>query len=253
MLKIVICEDDIKQRERLKDMVNKQIVRKNLPAKVELATSEPTAVRSFLKEDLVNRGSDDTTAYLLDIDLNQQETGLVLAHDIRIEDPNAYIIFVTIMQKHMRDAFKYRAFDFIIKSFSIKMEKDVEAVIDRLMEDYTKWFIDTKRPVRLKFDSISRNISVSINEFVGIKKNGNSYSAYTTHGIYRYFKTLKTLMDQLEKHPNIVRCHESAIINLDHVVRIEKESKIIYSHNGAQFPMARRRMNEVMKRWKSLP
>ncbi|QOR33869.1 response regulator transcription factor [Clostridium sp. 'deep sea'] len=221
------------------------------PAKVVLATSETTEIKAFLASDIIHRKKGEATVYLLDIDLNQQDTGLDLAHKIRTDDPNAYIIFVTIMQKHMRDAFKYKAFDFVIKSHTESMKEDLHTVFQRLVHDYQQWNEDGHRPKRLKFTSLSRNISIAVSEFIGIKKDGKTYSTYTTQGVFRYFKTLKTVMEQLENYPNIVRCHESAIVNLDHVLNIDRDKKIIYCRNGSEFPVARRRMNEVLKRWQS--
>ena len=251
MINIIICEDDIQQREKLKTLVTELISLHDYPAGVKLATSETTEVKAFLANDIMNRKKGDATVYLLDIDLNQEDTGLDLAHKIRTDDPNAYIIFVTIMQKHMRDAFKYKAFDFVIKSHAESMKADLINVFDRLMHDYQQWNENAQRPKRLKFTSLSRNISIGVCEFIGIKKDGKTYSAYTTQGVFRYFKTLKTVMEQLDKYPNIVRCHESAIINLDHVLNIDRDKKIIYCRNGSEFPVARRRMNEVLKRWQS--
>ncbi len=248
MLNIVICEDDLVQRETLKDIIEDILLQCDINAKVDLATSETVQLKKYVDSSSIKSVGEVITAYFLDIDLKQDLTGLDLAHYIRKRDPNAYIIFVSYLHKHIRNAFAYKAFDFIAKTYQDTLNQEVEVVVRRLIDDYSESFGNGNK-ITLKFDEDNVVRAIPVKDFIGIKKVGETYKAYTTKGVYRYYSTLQNILDSVGENEALLRPHQSVIVNKRHITAIDKSNKKFITTNDIEFEISRRKYKEVLEEW----
>jgi two-component system response regulator AgrA len=248
MLKIVICEDDLQQRKRIKNIISDCIKNLGMNAEIDLVTSEAVQLQAYVDNSLNNNDKYIRT-YFLDIDLKQELTGLDLAHYIRTKDVNAYIIFITFMQRHIKNVFRYKTFDFISKTYFDQLSENIKSVMKRLKDDYDQFYGTVKKKITLKFENDEIVRSIPINDFIGIKKEGNTYVAYTTQGIFRYFSTLQSILDSTENSANLIRTHQSVIVNMDHIRSIDRNKRKVITTNGIEFDISRRKMKEVLEKW----
>lgn len=248
MLKIVICEDDYQQRERFKSIVNDCILEFNMSAEIDLVTSEAVQLQNYVDNSLSDNDK-YIRAYFLDIDLKQELTGLDLAHYIRTKDVNAYIIFITFMQRHIKNVFRYKTFDFISKTYYDQLTENIKSVMQRLKEDYNQFFGALKKKVTLKFENDEIVRSIPLDDFIGIKRENNIYVAYTTQGVFRYFSTLQSILDSTNNSDNLIRTHQSVIVNMDHINSIDRNKRKVIATDDIEFDISRRKMKEVLSKW----
>jgi len=248
MLKIVIFEDDLQQRKRIENIISDCIKNLGMNAEIDLVTSEAVQLQAYVDRSLNNNDKYIRT-YFLDIDLKQELTGLDLAHYIRTKDVNAYIIFITFMQRHIKNVFRYKTFDFISKTYFDQLSENIKSVMQRLKDDYDQFYGTVKKKITLKFENDEIVRSIPINDFIGIKKESNTYVAYTTQGIFRYFSTLQSILDSTENSANLIRTHQSVIVNMDHIRSIDRNKRKVITTNGIEFDISRRKMKEVLEKW----
>jgi len=248
VLKIVICEDDLQQRERIKNIIYDCISKLEMNAEIDLVTSEAVQLQEYVNNSLSNNDK-YIRAYFLDIDLKQDLTGLDLAHFIRTKDVNAYIIFITFLQRHIKNVFRYKTFDFISKTYLDQLSENIKSVMGRLKDDYEQFYGTVKKKITLKFENDEIVRSIPINDFIGIKKENNVYVAYTEQGVFRYFSTLQSILDSTENSANLIRTHQSVIVNMDHIKSIDRNKRKVITTNDISFDISRRKMKEVLEKW----
>ena len=107
MFRIVICEDEISQREKLKEYIQK-IFDEN---KEELEIIEFESAEDLLSDNIVLKEVD---IFILDIKLNGL-SGMDLAKLIRKEDDRSEIIFVTSLVEYIQEGYTVRAYRYLLK------------------------------------------------------------------------------------------------------------------------------------------
>ena len=107
MFRVVICEDEISQREKLKEYIQK-IFDEN-KEKVEITEFESAV--DLLSDNIVLKEVD---IFILDIKLNGL-SGMDLAKLIRKEDDRSEIIFVTSLVEYIQEGYTVRAYRYLLK------------------------------------------------------------------------------------------------------------------------------------------
>lgn len=107
MLKIAICDDDVKMTGRL-DTVLEEIAKRNfvkIDTEVFLDGGElEKAVEEKMYFDII----------FLDIEMGDED-GITAARKIRETDRNVLIIYVTSHESYMQESFSVRPFRFVVK------------------------------------------------------------------------------------------------------------------------------------------
>jgi len=111
MLDIYVCEDEQKQREVVADIIQYNIKKENLNMEIVQCTDNPRTILQHAKQ-AENRG-----CYFIDIALQDEMNGLLLAQKIRAIDPRCFIIFITSHSEMCTLTYEYKteAMEFILK------------------------------------------------------------------------------------------------------------------------------------------
>lgn len=108
MLRLAICDDDIRIIEQIETYIEKI---KNKQIEYDVFTN----AEELLRYQSQNKEYD---VYMLDIEMGKM-SGLNLARRLREKYANALIVFLTSYSKYVYDVFEVITFDFILKPISL--------------------------------------------------------------------------------------------------------------------------------------
>ena len=184
--------------------------------------------------------------FLLDIDIDgNRKKGLEVASEIRQQDANAVIIFVTTHSEFAPISFKYKvsALDFIEKTVSnveFKQQKQPDFCKSKIGDvDDDEMFV---------FETAQSRIQVPMRDIYYFA------TAATPHKVMLITKTERlefyaNLGDITSVNKILFSCHRSFLVNLDNIARIDKTQLMIYFENGDSCPVSRLKMKALLKKW----
>jgi two-component system LytT family response regulator len=191
----------------------------------------------------------------------------ILFLDIKLKNNNVYeildsidfteyeIVFVTAYDEFALKAFKYNAVDYVLKPISIEdLILAVNKCIKRL-EEKIRFESQIQEVVKDSLITTSKYVSIASLDKVDIIKKEDvlfckSDGRYTTF----FMKNKEEVVacknigeyESILMEDNFFRVHHSYIINLDHVVNINKKSGYYCEMiNGAFVPVAKRRQESL--------
>lgn len=226
MIKIYICEDNKKQLSNIERIIYNYITIKNLDMEIELATTMPNEVLSRISDNCL-----DKYLFFLDVDLKDEVTGIKLALEIREKIKNATIAFVTTHSELAYVTFMYKveAIDYILKDDTMHFESRIREVIDVVYQrdlnlstisdtNYTikdgdnLYVLDSNRTIYFASSTVPHKITVVLED-----------------RILDFYGKIKDLPNLSEK---FIRCHQSFVVNIDHIVKLDGKSRIVSMSNG---------------------
>lgn len=208
MLNFVLCDDSQIAINKLSKMLESIIIQNELDGQIVFSTKNPSDLLKYVKNNPVN-------VVILDIDLNNDISGLKLAETIRKQDKNIYIIFITGHLEFGLVAYKYKTFDYIAKPLSFER---LQETILRLYEDVSE---DNPKYIRLD----NNKTIIPENSVKFIQKDGMKLIFTTDTRTYEIYNSFNKVAPLLPKQ--FVRCHKSYIVNLDKINDIDFSTNII--------------------------
>lgn len=239
-MNIYVCEDNEKERDIIKDSIEKTILINNLDFKIKVLTDDPFEIISTIKSNKKQRG-----IYFLDVDLKADINGVQLAAEIRKYDPNGFIIFITSHGElsYLTFTYKIEALDFIVK--------DDFQVPNRVGE----CLLYVERKLKLEEGEISKifvtkvgdkNISIDFNNILFFETTEKLHKI-KLHGTNRtviFYGTMKEVLAKLDKR--FYQCHRSFIINRDYIKEIDKERMLVILKNGQEAMISSRLLKGLL-------
>lgn len=227
-MNIYVCEDNEKERDIIKESIEKTILINNLDFKIKILTDDPFEIISTIKSNKKQRG-----IYFLDVDLKADINGVQLAAEIRKHDPNGFIIFITSHGdlSYLTFTYKIEALDFIVK--------DDFQVPNRVSE----CLLYVERKLKLEEGEISKifvtkvgdkNISIDFNNilFFETTEKLHRIKLHGTNRTVTFYGTMKEVLAKLDNR--FYQCHRSFIINKDYIKEIDKNRMVIILKNGQE-------------------
>lgn len=176
--------------------------------------------------------------YLLDIDMPVMN-GIELAEKIRNVNPEGYIIFITNHDNLVFNSFKVNPFYFVRKS---ALTNDLILALDLLLEDINK----KRKTVLIKVNN--EIISLQINEIVCIEKMKNYVVIKCNKNReYKYRKSISKFEEEI-KDTRLIRIHNSILVNLQYVNKIEN-NELYIDYNNLKLPISRLKNNYVKSKY----
>lgn len=237
MLPIYVCDDNYAYRSILTNAITQTIKENKYNMEVVCSTNLPKELLNHLK------GHNERSLYFLDLCIQKSPTdGYRLANMIRKYDPRGYVVVITSHDNYKDLSFRHRAelLDYITKgkdNINERIRACLEEVDAKIKHGDLRRDTEEEIEIRTKSDYVRfRKQDVYYARRLGreTKVEGPALR-YTANA------TLEEIKDQFDD--SFCQCHRSYIVNLDHVVGVNK-SKIVLD-NGEELPVARNKASEL--------
>ena len=182
--------------------------------------------------------SENTGVFFLDICLQSEMTGLILAQELRKIQPRCFIIFITSHSEMSILTFQYKveALDFIIKDSSENIRKRIhECLMDINKKILT---VNKKQQKSILITQNDRLIAVDYDEvlFFETSENNHKIILHAKKRVVEFTGHLKSVEVQLDYR--FYRCHRSYIVNTDNIKEVNFQKLTSYMENGEICPIS---------------
>lgn len=229
MLKVILCEDNKKQRDDLTQIVENTIIRENFDMQIVVSTDNPEEVLDYMLNN-----PNTVAIYFLDVYLNASINGIKLAEKIRDFDPVGFIIFVTTHSEMSFLTFEYKveAMDYIIKD---QYQSIKERINQCLTKAYSRYLAKNKMDdsiFTIQTDETVIHIKYSDILFFETSEQVHKVRIHEEKRQIEFYGTLKDIEKNLDHR--FYRCHRSFIVNKEKIKEIDKKNRVIYMMNGEE-------------------
>lgn len=211
MLKALLVDDNLANRLFLREILEQT----ELVGVVGEAENSHAALKeiALLQPDVV----------FLDIQMEEKNSGVLLAKEAMKAQPCIKIVFITAFQDYAVEAFELNSVDYILKPYD---EKRVKTCILRLYEQISRKTGEkpnvTRDKILLKMGSQLR--LVKCNDIYFIEKSGQKVNVHARSNkgveVIEVYEKLNDLETRLASTKRFIRSHKSFIINLEYVTGI---------------------------------
>lgn len=237
-LPIYICEDNLEQRKNIENIVKNYIATTCYPFQIELSTDSPIKLLQYLTQYPTKKG-----LYLLDVNLQHEINGVVLASKIRTMDSLGCIVFITAHDEMAHLTFRYRvnALDYIVKD-----KDDITTKIKECLDlTYSYYINSTQEKDFFQIGSGDYIRMVPVEEIMFFETHQKSHflTLYLENGRLDFRGTLSQIE---ESHPNFYRSHTAYVVNIKNIRYINKSDQTIAMSNGQIAYISRNKRKELL-------
>ncbi|MFC2089837.1 LytR/AlgR family response regulator transcription factor [Bacteroidota bacterium] len=243
MIRTLIIDDEKNARNAIREMLLLMF------SDIEIC-GEADGVYSGLK--LINETAPDLI--FLDIKMGDG-TGFDLLR--RLENKQFSLVFLTAFDEHALEAFRFAATDYLLKPVD---PEDLQEAIKRVRAQKEKYsetvdvLLDNLSQKQIQQRKLVLKTSRSIHlinqeEIIHCESSGNYTHFYLTEGkTLLISKPLKEYDDLLEPL-GFMRVHQSHLINLNHVLEIDKRDGLtLIMSDNTRIPVSTRRKEFLLQR-----
>lgn len=224
-MKAAIIDDEVRDQDRLAECFKR----------IRAELKEPMEVQKFLSGEEFLRAKDDSFDLIcLDIDM-KGKNGIQIAKEIRKNNTQVFIIFITNMAQMAIRGYEVQAFDFILKpvnyfSFSMKIKNLANLVNSRKTK---KIIITTENGMR----------RITTDELRYVEVNGHYLYYHTGNEVLKKKMTMKDAEKELEQY-SFCRCNNCYLVNLKYVECVERDDVNV---GGVWLKISRPRKKEFLQ------
>lgn len=176
--------------------------------------TDPYKARDFLKNNPVD---------LVFLDINMPGlSGLQLLDQLSVRP---HVVFATAYSEYAVDSYEYEAADYLLKPIEFdRFAKAVQKVKKLMMTN-----VEEKTGVLSKYLFLKdgyKQVKICIAEIFYIQSDGNYLNVFTPSGRVNTRLTLNQMIDQLPSS-SFIRVHNSYVVNIEQIERIENNQIII--------------------------
>lgn len=233
MLRFIVCEDNKDFLGRLCNVINKVMMPHNFEYKISKFTNYTKEVGEIIKK------KNEQKVYILDIELGDI-SGLEIASEIRENDLESIIIFVTSHNECKNDIFYSRllAIDYIPKDrlWADRLESTLDHTIKAINKRRVLAFEFNYNSYRVPFDDILYIEKVQDNQKCIINTEDGSQ-----------FEIMTTITELIEKlGPSFFQSHKSCIINIEKIKKINyADNTITFTNNECVYLLSNRKKKQL--------
>lgn len=226
MIRIAICDDEVKARHVLKFNLWKVLPDEEKEQVIyEFPSGEK--VLSWLR---ANSGALDVL--FLDIEMDGMD-GMETAKAIRTFNEELIIIFVTGYADYVFDGYAVGALDYIIKPFSIEKLRDV---IKRINIKLYK----TEQAI-YTVENAQGFFRIPVKDILYFQSDAHKATLVSQARSYEFYRKLDDIEHDLKD--GFIRVHQRYLVNASKVERIEDNKVVIDKY---EIPMSRSKKKDVM-------
>lgn len=224
MIKFIVVEDEKIQQEKVKAVIDK----------VQFKTTEEIQTVFFTKytKALQNLISDNTIhkIFIMDIELENNTSGIQIAKKIREDDWDSEIIFVTSHDKMFETVYRsiYQVFDFIEKyhDMSKRLEEDISIILKKNFDNKMLTYSNRLFDLKVYYRSIL---------YIYREKDERKLVIVTDTNIFKIGLTIPEMLELLDDR--FKQCHRSCIVNTDRVQKFNWNDSSFLLDNKQEIPM----------------
>lgn len=171
--------------------------------------------------------------YFLDVELPGVD-GMTAAREIRKQDTDANIIFITAFAKYAAESYDVRAYQYILKSqISEKLPKVLRHIAEELQVSAVEYYVA---------ETSTRYDRIALRDILYIYKEKKYAIFATQQGEFRQRLTVSKIWEQLE-HKHFVWVDRGVIVNIKKVQRVMKNELVL--ENGIVIKISRSNLQRV--------
>lgn len=204
MIKIAVVDDERVERETLHQYYQK----------LQIEIHEELNIHAYGSgEELLKDYDGSFDLICLDIDMGGKD-GISIAKEIRKQDEQVLLIFITNMAQMAIRGYEVQALDFVVKpvnyySFAMKMANAVT-------------IINNKKSRNIVMNTTHGIQKISTDALYYAEVNGHYLYYHTADGVFRQKTSMKELEDSLEGL-SFKRCNHCYLVNLKYVDCVNKD------------------------------
>lgn len=170
--------------------------------------------------------------------------GIETAQRLRVTNKKAVLFYITSFQDYIQKSMTIHPFAFIVKPYS---EKEVIKNLKDYLE-YEKSIAQNNLKDIFKVDTMQgHHFIINMNDILYFHYLENRIvKLITTTGKYKIKDGLMNIYMKLN-HEYFIMPHQSFIVNLHHIKKIDRTNKTIIMENGELLLISRRKYNEVIE------
>ncbi|MDO5294387.1 MAG: LytTR family DNA-binding domain-containing protein [bacterium] len=226
MLKIAICDDD---------QISLAFIKRIL---ISYAKNTDTT----LHVDMFQHGDDLLNAtktqhyhiHILDIMMPEMD-GIELAKQIRKDDTDAFLIFLTSSDEYTKDAYQVDAINYLMKPVS---PGKLAAILTRIIS-----FLPKEEPRAILVQTKKGLVKLPVDQIVYVEHIAHVIHFHLADGgelaSLTSTLTLSDVADQLLQSPNYLQPHRAYIVNMDYIHTLTKTDIILKNNQGIPIPCRR--------------
>lgn len=234
MLKIIICDDDMRFLQEAESVVKSSLDKMMIPAQIMVFNNSISLINYFEIHE------NPCDILFMDIDIPTLNGMKTVERLYKLS--SFYLIFLTSHDEEVYNAFTYNARDFILKSY---LPQKITSSLERAISD-----VEQKQNSVVYFDVETNN---RISEHIKIYINDILYFYSNTRKIYLKTIRSKEYVIVHQKFSDLISCflkkdflkiHRLFLINPRHI-RLLKANCVLLE-NGDELPLARGQKQKVI-------
>ncbi len=222
--KIAICDNCKKDIEYIADLVNKWADTRKIVTFVKEFSSAESFLFNYQEEK-------DYDIALLDIEMNGMD-GVELAKQIRKENKDIQIIFITGFPDFISEGYEVSALHYLMKPV---LQDKLSEVLDRAASNISK---KEKNVIFTVNGEVKR---VSLADIISVEAFAHSSIVTAINEKFEVKSSISEIEELLDE--SFIRCHRSYIVGLRYIKSIFKTE--ITVDNGDKIPLSRSNYNTV--------
>lgn len=224
MISIYICDDNAVIMEEIAKQIQQKIMMENYDMKIAGTYEKAQELLA-----VITCRKDKTNIYFLDVELKDETwDGFLLGKEIRKQDPNGIIVYITSYQDLAYKTFQYHieAFDYIIKDVD-KLAASIEHCLQEIQNKLCNVSSsDQSETITIRIGDSLKHIKKQDIYFFETSSKAHHVLVHTKQGRIDFVGNLNELEKQLGD--SFMRVHRSYLVALPYIEEINlKENYII--------------------------
>lgn len=220
MIKIALCDDNLKSIENISKLMESAIIELDLDAEIILVTDNQNDIYTEMKNGNID-------ILFLDIDFqNGGKNGVEFANELRKFNKEFYLVFLTAHFEYSLLSFKCKTFDYILKPIT---NSAINSIFKRFKDEFTS----TENKI---FVQIKKGLSIRAKDILFIERKQSRTYIHTKNFTYDSSISLNNIYKTLPKDM-FLRNHRSYIVNTQAITRVNKSKSKVFFDKSISCPM----------------
>lgn len=228
MIRIAICDDDLKVTEQLKNIIKVYENEKSEDFYCDVFNSGESLINTDQKYDIIFQD-----VYMSGLN------GFETAKTIRKEDKIVEIIYLTSYSGYTKEALSVHAFEYLEKPIKkADIYHQLDEVIAKILHRREN---EDSRHVIMEFNAGKNQLRIALEDIYYFEREDRKIKVVTKKGNFTLYDTISSIENRVKPH-DFILSHQSFIININYMREYVKDE--IYMMNNDIIPLAQKRAAE---------